>query len=490
MISLSNSTLADLPPHVGQPTYDRSAVSVGIVHIGVGAFHRSHEALYLDRLLGADPQWGVCGVGIRPADIATRDALVPQDGLYTLTSVEPGGQEETRVVGSIVRYLHAPDDPEAVLEQMVDPGVRIVSLTITEGGYGVDDATGEFSPADAATRADMAGAAVPTSAFGMICEALRRRRDQGIVPFTVLSCDNVQHNGRVARTALIAVAEARNPELASWIAQHVSFPNSMVDRITPGTTDEVRRAVTDATGIDDRWPVRCESYLQWVLEDHFPAGRPDWEAAGVQLVGDVEPYELMKLRLLNASHQVMSYPALLAGFTWVDEACHDPQVVALLVGWMREARTSLLPVPGVDLDSYCATLIQRFGSHAVRDTLARQVVSSSDRLPKFVVPVIAARTPGIPNRYGVFVLAAWSVWLAQVEDSAQLEDPRQDELLAAVTREEAGEVAALLDIEAIFGTVGRDAGLRAAYWEARTDIRDHGVRDALGNLLAGSNEND
>ncbi|WP_430868054.1 mannitol dehydrogenase family protein [Demequina aurantiaca] len=486
MTMLSSDALQHLAPHVLLPDYDRAAVKVGIVHIGVGAFHRSHEALYVDRLLGADPQWGICGVGVRPADSVTRDALVPQDGLYTLTTVDPRAQREVRAVGSIVRYLHAPDDTEAVLEQMADPAVRIVSLTITEGGYGIDDATGTFSPVDDATRADMAGASVPTSAFGMITEALRRRRAQSAAPFTVLSCDNVQHNGSVARKALLAVAEAIDADLAQWIAQNVAFPNSMVDRITPGTTEDVRSSVARDIGVEDRWPVRAESFLQWVLEDNFPTGRPDWEAAGVQMVTDVEPYELMKLRLLNASHQVMSYPSLLLGFTWVDDACHDPQIVALLAGWMREARVTLLPVPGVDLDQYCLTLIERFGSQAVRDTLARQVVSSSDRLPKFLVPVIADRQPGEPGPYGVFALAAWSVWLAEAlaNQGADITDGRRDELLAAAAREESGDAGALLDVGAVFGTVGQDAELRAAYWRARTDIREHGVRSALASLLA------
>jgi mannitol 2-dehydrogenase len=483
MTTLSPNSLKDAAAHVIRPPYDRREVAVGIVHIGVGAFHRSHEALYVDRLLGTDPQWGICGVGVRPADAATRDALVPQGGLYTLTTVDPAAKEETRVVGSIVRYLHAPDDPEAVLSQMADPAVRIVSLTITEGGYGIDDATGVFTPVDAATRDDMAGATVPTSAFGMISESLRRRRDAGVAPFTVLSCDNVQHNGRVARTALLAVAEAIDPDLAEWIAANVAFPNSMVDRITPGTTDKIRHDVALDIGLEDRWPVRAESYLQWVLEDDFPAGRPDWEAAGVQLVEDVQPYELMKLRLLNASHQVMSYPALLAGLTWVDDACHDDQIVGLLTGWMREARSTLLPVPGVDLDLYCTTLIERFGSAAVRDTLARQVVNSSDRLPKFVIPALQAASL---NRYGMFALAAWGVWLADslATEGADITDARREELLAAAAREEAGEAAALLDVQSIFGALGSEPEVRVAYWRFRTAIRADGVRLAMTTLLA------
>jgi mannitol 2-dehydrogenase len=485
MTMLSTTTLPDLAPHVQLPDYDRSAVTVGIVHIGVGGFHRSHEALYVDRLLAADPSWGICGVGVRPEDIGARDALAPQDGLYTLTTVDPGDREEVRVVGSLVRYLYAPEDPEAVLQQMAHPNVRIVSLTITEGGYGIDDVTGTFSPVDESTRADMAGARVPSSAFGLVTEALRRRRASGAAPFTVLSCDNVQHNGQVAKKALLAVALARDPELAQWIADEVSFPSSMVDRITPVTTDDTRRAVALDIGLNDRWPVRAESYLQWVLEDDFPAGRPDWEAAGVQLVADVEPYELMKLRLLNASHQVMSYPAVLGGLTWVDEACRDPQIVTLLAGWMREARRSLAPVPGVDLDHYCATLIERFGSRAVRDTLARQVVNSSDRLPKFVVPVLTASRAGTVNRYGAFALAAWGVWLAEASltNGEGIVDARRDELLAAAAREEAGAIGALLEIEAVFGTLGQDRDLREAYGRYRAAIRESGVRPALDALL-------
>ena len=489
MTALSNATLAELDRGEGGPllpAYDRSAVGVGIVHLGVGGFHRAHEALYVDRVLADDPSWGICGVGVREADQAMRDALVPQDGLYTLTEVAPDGGIETRVVGSIVRYLHGPDSFDAVIEAMADPGVRIVSLTITEGGFGTLDAEGRFVPADDATLADLDPAAPARSAFGLVVDALALRHQRGLPAFTVLSCDNIQHNGRVARTALRAVVAARHPEILDWVEAEVACPSSMVDRITPVTLPDLRGEVAERTGVDDRWPVRAESYLQWVLEDDFPGGRPQWEQAGAQLVPDVVPYEDMKLRLLNASHQVMSYPALLAGLEWVHEACRDADITALVRAWFTEARPTLAPVPGVDLDAYQDTLIARFGSEAVRDTLTRQVVASSDRLPTFLMPAVAENlAAGRDVSVGGFTLAAWGLWLASVaRGEAEISDPRAEALLSAAAAEEAGESGALLGLTVVLGESGTDPRLRAAYDRARAEILEQGVRGALQSLLA------
>ena len=301
-IPLCQETLSSISSAVQLPTYDRAALIVGIVHFGVGGFHRAHQAMYTDRLMnqGEAHDWGICGVGVTPADIAMKQALDVQDGLYTLVIKHADGTLEPRVIGSIVRYLYAPDDPEAVLEMMANEQTRIVSMTITEGGYNVNQVTGEFDTLNPLVQRDLEGKAAPVTVFGLVVEALRRRRLAGVAPFTVMSCDNLPGNGDLTKAMFAAFAELIEPELGNWVRRSVAFPNSMVDRITPVTSDEDRALLLESFGVLDQWPVVCEAFTQWVLQDEFPTGRPAWEDAGVQVVADVEPYELMKLRLLNA----------------------------------------------------------------------------------------------------------------------------------------------------------------------------------------------
>ncbi len=487
MSTLTAGALATLDPRVAVPGYDRDRVRVGIVHLGVGAFHRAHQAVYLDDVLAAgDRDWGICGVGVLPPDAAVRDVLAAQDCLYTLLAVDADGGTVPRVIGSHVAHLHAPDDPQAVVDRLADPGTRIVSLTITEGGYGIDELTGTFDPRDVLTRADLAGAQPPHSAFGLIVAALAARRAAGTPPFTVLSCDNVQHNGEVARAAVTGFARATDPGLADWIAAHVAFPNSMVDRITPVTTDAVRDAVA-GYGITDGAPVRSEAYRQWVIEDRFSAGRPALEQVGVQIVPDVAPYEKMKLRLLNAAHQVMSYLGVLAGETYVHDVCRTPAFVDFLLGYLHaEAIPTLDPVPGIDLDDYCRTLIERFGSEAIRDTLARQTVDASVRIPTFVLPFVRHQLAGGGDiRRAALTVAAWSRYLEGVTDAgAPIEispDRRLPELRAAVAAERA-DPGVFLDQPEIFGDLGEHPRFRAAFVAARAKLAGVGARAAMAGL--------
>ena len=439
---LNEATLSSLDPTVATPEYDRSAISTGIVHFGVGNFHRAHQAMFIDQILaGGDTGWAICGVGILEGDRAMRDALQAQDNLYTLVTNAPDGTRVARVIGSLHEYLYAPDDPEAVLARLADPATRIVSLTVTEGGYSVNDTTGEFDPQDPLTLRDLEpDTAQPSSVLGYITAGLARRRDAGTPPFTVMTCDNIRGNGHVARTAVLGFAGRKDPDLAAWIADNVAFPNTMVDRITPVTTDETRASVLAEYGIEDRWPVRAESFAQWVVEDTFPSGRPPLEQVGVQMVEDVDPYELMKLRLLNASHQALAYPGILAGLELVHDVARDPVFADFLLDYMRlEAIPTLQPVPGIDLDAYCRELIERFSNEAVRDTLARLAYAGSERIPKFLLPVLRDQLEtGGDIRRCAFVLAAWSRFLEGVDEHGNptpVSDRRAAELLAAAQAE-------------------------------------------------------
>ncbi|GBF05467.1 mannitol 2-dehydrogenase [Deinococcus aerius] len=483
-VKLNLSTLATLGPRVAVPRYDPGKLTSGIVHFGVGGFHRSHQAMYLDRLLnaGGHSEWAICGVGVLPGDARMKGVFARQDNLYTLVTRSPDGTSEARVIGAIREYLFAPDDPEAVLEKLANPATRIVSLTVTEGGYGINNATGEFDPSAPDLRHDLTPGSVPRTVFGFVTEGLRRRRERGLAPFTVMSCDNMQGNGHVAGRAFTAFARLKDPELGEWVARHVAFPNSMVDRITPVTTPQMRQQVADEYGIDDEWPVVAESFTQWVLEDHFTLGRPPLEEVGVQVVGDVEPYELMKLRLLNASHQAMGHLGLLAGFTYAHEVCQHPAFVEFLLGYMaHEATPTLRPVPGVDLAAYQQELIARFANPAIGDTLARLVVEGSERIPKFLLPVVGEQlASGGEIGRSALVIAAWSLYVAAVQEGRfpPLVDPRAERLTDAALRE-AGQPGAFLDLRDIFGDLGQSARFRSAYLEARDRLRREGVLGAI-----------
>jgi mannitol 2-dehydrogenase len=473
---------------VPAPEYDRAKVTVGVVHFGVGGFHRAHQAMYHDRLMNAGEalDWGICGAGVMPADRRMRDALAAQDGLYTLVVKHSDGTYEPRLIGSIVEYRLAADDPEALIEKLAAETTRIVSLTVTEGGYNLHNVTGEFDAANPAVAADVAPGAVPRTTFGLITEGLARRRARGLAPFTVMSCDNLQGNGHLAHRVFTAFARLRDPELAEWIEHDVRFPNSMVDRITPVTTDEDRREVHERFGLDDRWPVVCEPFTQWVLEDRFSAGRPPYQDAGVQIVDDVEPYELMKLRLLNASHQGLAYFAYLSGYRLVHEAAQAPAFRRFLMGYMdEEATPTLAPVPGVDLGGYKRTLIERFSNPEVRDTVARLCAESSDRIPKWLLPVARwnARHGGELRRSAAIV-ASWARYAEGVdEDGRPIEvvDRLADELVPLARRQREDPLAFLANRE-LFGDLVDDERFVAAYRAALYSLHERGARATLESL--------
>jgi len=485
---LNSRTLEYWSDRLPVPAYDRGLVTPGVVHFGVGGFHRAHQAMYHDRLMNehAALDWGICGVGVMAADRRMKQALDAQDGLYTLVLKHSDGTYEPRVIGSIVEYLFAPDDPEAVIERMAAESTRIVSLTITEGGYNINDLTGEFDVANPDVIHDLEPGAVPRTTFGLITEALRRRRKQGLAPFTVMSCDNLQDNGHLTRRVFTAFARLRELELGDWVGREVRFPNSMVDRITPVTTDADRAEVRERFGIEDRWPVVCEPYTQWVLQDAFTAGRPPYQEAGVQVVDDVEPYELMKLRLLNGSHQAMCYFAYLSGYRLVHEAAQDPLFRAFLLGYMdEEATPTLAPVPGVDLEGYKHTLIDRFSNPQVRDTIARLCAQSSDRIPKWLLPVVRQQlAAGGQIRRSAAVVASWARYTEGVDEQGEPIEvvDRLAGTLTRLARRQREDPDAFIANREVFGDLAGDQRFATAYRTALASLYQRGARATLQSL--------
>jgi mannitol 2-dehydrogenase len=490
MQPLTNATLAGLPAGLAKPSYDRSALTAGIVHFGVGGFHRAHQAMYLDQLMnsGLALDWAICGVGVLPGDARMKRVMDGQDCLYTLVVKNPDGTREGRVVGSIIEYLFAPDEPEAVIEKMASGEIRIVSLTVTEGGYNFHHVTGEFDAENPDVLHDLQPGAAPRTAFGLVTEALSRRRERGLAPFTIMSCDNIQGNGDVARKMFTSYAKLKDAALGAWIEENVPFPNSMVDRITPVTTDEDRQAVAAEFGVDDGWPVVCEPFEQWVLEDHFNLGRPPFEKAGVQLVEDVEPYELMKLRLLNASHQGMCYFGYLAGYRYAHEVAQDPLFARFLLGYMdEEATPTLQPVPGIDLDTYKRTLIERFSNEHVRDTLARLCAESSDRIPKWLLPVVRINLEnGGEIRRSAAIVASWARYDEGTDEQGNpidVVDRLKDTLVAAAVRQRQDPLSFISNRE-VFGDLIDDERFVAAYSAALAGLHHRGAKETLRALEA------
>lgn len=488
--ALSSCNLAEISQTVPIPQYDRRQVSVGIVHFGVGGFHRAHQAMFVDRLMndGLDQDWGICGVGLLPQDARMRDVLESQDGLYTLVLKDAAGIWEPRVIGSIVEYLFAPDDPHAVLDRLCDPATRIVSLTITEGGYNFDQSSGEFVASHPDIWRDLQPGAAPGTVFGFVVTALRRRREEGIRPFVVMSCDNILENGNVAKRSFVSFAELADPDFAEWMKREVRFPNSMVDRITPVTTAADRAGVRSRWGVEDSWPVIAEPFAQWVLEDDFDGVRPHYEKSAVQLVRDVSAYELMKLRLLNVGHQALAYFGYLMGYRFAHEAAQDPLVREFLARYMElEAMPTLQPVPGIDLQEYQRSLLQRFSNAEVRDTIARLCSDTSDRIPKWLVPVIREQLDAHRStRYSAAVVASWARYAEGTDEQGDpidvVDNLRAERMEAA--RAQRSDPAAFLHNGSLFGRLAQDPDFMRDYLWCLESLHAVGARRTLELLVA------
>jgi mannitol 2-dehydrogenase len=484
---LSIKNLGALPAEIATPKYDHGALKAGIVHFGVGNFHRAHQAVYLDDLFGAgrDRDWAIVGAGVREADAVVREALRQQDWLTTVVEQEAKGSK-ARVIGPHVDFV-PPGDAAAMLDRLSRPEIRIVSLTITEGGYYISPATQEFDAAHPDIVADARAMHAPKTAFGLIVAGLARRRAAGVAPFAVMSCDNIPGNGHVCENAVAGLAELADPELARWIRANVTFPNSMVDRITPATTDRERATLRDKFGLEDNWPVFCEEFRQWVLEDKFPAGRPRLEEVGVTFTSNVAPYELMKIRILNGGHAAIAYPAALLDIHFVHQAMEDSQVSAFLDQLTRREIVSVVPPPpGVDLAAYQALIGRRFANPKIEDTIERLCFDGSNRQPKFILPTVVDRLKSGADVKGLALVSAlWCRYCHGETESGKAikpNDPNWTRLQTAAKRART-DPSAFLEMKDIFGAAAQNPSYVAAFTGALTKLWAQGVRATLADYL-------
>lgn len=472
---------------VNLPQYDRSRLTPGIVHIGLGNFHRAHQAVYLDDLfaLGGDQDWAILGAGVREGDARMRDALKAQDCLSTVIELDPSGRRARRV-GAMVDFIEVQPDNAALIAAMADPAIRIVSLTVTEGGYFVDPATGQFDPTAPEILADARRPNHPATAFGAILAALKARRDGGTPPFTVMSCDNLPGNGHVTQAAVAGLARLIDPALADWVLANVAFPNGMVDRITPATGPR-ERAMAEGFGLTDPVPVTCEPFRQWVLEDNFPLGRPALEKVGVTFTPHVHAFEAMKIRILNGGHAIIAYPGGLMDIEYVHEAMANPLIRAFLDKLETEEIIPIVPpVPGTDLGDYYKVIVSRFSNPEVADTERRLCLDGSNRQPKFIIPSLRDNlAKGVVPRGLILESALWCRYCAGVSDSgAEIapNDPNWDRLqpLALAARD---DPAVWLGMEDIYGETGRDPRVVPVFTGFLNDLWARGTKAVLTDFL-------
>jgi len=486
-MKLSNETLDLLPDDVARPGYDRSDLSAGIVHIGCGNFHRAHQAVYLDDLfnLGIGHDWALLGAGVRAGDAKMGEALMAQDGMSSVIELDPSAKS-ARVIGAMTGFVPVASGNAPLIAAMSDPAIRIVSLTVTEGGYFIDPETGTFSPTHPDIAADAANPDAPETAFGAMIAALKARRAAGVAPFTVMCCDNVPHNGHVTRDAVVGLAQLSDPELAGWIKANVAFPNSMVDRITPATGPR-ERALAESFGLEDAAPVTCEPFRQWVMEDHFPAGRPALEKVGVTFTDAVDRFETMKIRILNGGHAIIAYAGGLRDIEFAHEAMADPQIRAYLD---KIETTEILPiippVPDTDLRAYKQLILERFSNPEVADTIRRLCFDGFNRQPKFIITSIRDRLArGLDCDGLVLASALWCRYCyGTTETGAEIaaNDPNWDRLVAQ-SKAAKTRPAAWLEMSEIYGDLSKNDALVAQFTKTLMDVWARGSQAVIADYL-------
>ncbi len=489
MTRLSAASLNRVPSAIAVPRYDRASVTPGIVHLGIGAFHRAHMAVYVDDLLATHPDWAIVGASLRRPD--TKEALEPQDGLYTVAVRDAAGTHP-RVIGSILKVLDANTEREELLALMASPAIRIVSLTVTEKGYCHDPATGELDQRHPDIVHDLANPTAPRSAPGMLVEALARRKAAGIAPFTVLSCDNLPANGATVKRIVTKLAGLRDAALGEWVAG-VAFPGTMVDRIVPSTTDADRAEIAGLIGVEDAWPIVTEPFSQWVIEDDFPQGRPPFEKVGAQLVKDVEPFEHMKLRMLNGSHSTMAYLGYLAGYEHIADVMGDADFVKLIHGLMTEEVMPTLDMPGTDLGAYRDQLLERFRNPALKHRTWQIAMDGSQKLPQRLLGTIRDRLAAGQGfeRLGLGV-AAWMRYVTGIDETGEsidVRDPLAMRMMAIAADAGDDAEALYIGLVALIEVFGTDLGENQSFGETVATHLDSlfevGVKATVAEVVEG-----
>lgn len=489
---LNNQNLSKFKDQVAIPTYDRNQVKTGIVHVGIGGFHRAHQALYTDQLLHQpnNSDWGICGIALLDFDLKIYQTLKAQDGLYTLVIKELDGTFTKRIVGAITECLFAPENPSKVIEKMASEEVKIITLTITEGGYNYNEATGAFDATNPQIQHDIENPFTPKTIFGYLTQALKLRKEKGLKGITIQSCDNIQGNGHMTQKMLLSYVQLAEPTLVSWIENNVSFPNSMVDRITPATAPTDIESLQETSGIEDAWPVVCEPFKQWVIEDDFVNGRPAWEHVGAQFAKDVVPYEKMKLSLLNAGHSVLGILGALIGYNTIDEVVHNKNISTFLKGYMDDEVTATLgTLEGVDLEVYKKSLIERFGNINIKDQIDRICSESSAKIPIFILPTVNAQLQDKAKiKHAAFVLAAWAIYSIGKDEKGN--DLSIKDALKITLQEKAIQAQnnpkVFLEIETVFGDLGKNEVFVKTFENAYKSIEEQGVENcvvAINNTL-------
>ena len=492
LIQLNQDNINRISLELSCPKYNRQALKTGIVHIGVGGFHRSHQAYYIHQLLEKYEtlDWGICGVGLREADRKIYEILKKQDCLYTLMVQHPNGSVKSEVIGAIKEFLLAVDTPNLVIDKMAHADTKIVSLTITEGGYNFNPNTGDFNFENQDIQQELNHPDQPKTIFGFLMAALRKRRQEGQLPFSILSCDNIQHNGDVARKMLLTFAQKQDPELAEWISKNVHFPNTMVDRITPVTTPEAINYLEKTYQLKDSWPVVCEPFIQWVVEDKFSNLRPPLEKLGVQFVSDVGPYEKMKIRLLNAGHSVLGIPGALHGHLTINACMEDPVFAKFMRQFMdQEVSPVLGEIEGINLTEYKDDLEKRFANPNIKDSVSRICSESSAKLPKFLIPTLKENLATNGSiQFATFILAAWCYYSDKRidENSEPLEiiDSMENELHQFAKNTQEDKIAFLYQ-PAIFGNLHQNKRFVEKYMEfIQLIYNEKNIRKLAENLLS------
>jgi len=486
-MKLSNQTLSRLPQSITRPTYDRTALKAGIVHIGLGNFHRAHQAWYLHRLMqqGLAQDWAIIGAGVRPGDAVMRDHLLAQDCLTTLIELDPAGVS-AEVVGSMIGFLPIEADNAALIAQMSEPAIRIVSLTVTEGGY-YRTATGDLDTSHPDITHDAAHPDTPRTAFGAMIAALKARRAAGHGPFTAMCCDNLQGNGAILRQTIVGLAQLSDPDLAAWIHDHATFPNAMVDCIVPAT-GQAERDIAQGLGVDDPVPVTHENFRQWVIEDSFCAGRPDWDKVGAQLTQNVHPFESMKIRILNAGHQLLANAGEILGCSTIAQCMTDPDISAF---FRKVQTTCILPyvdaVDGMPPDQYLALIEQRFSNPKIHDTTRRVAFDGSSRHPGFVLPTLRdALTSGGDIEGLALTEALWARMCAGTREDGSVIEPNDPhwQTLASAANAARNDASAWLDQPAVYGDLSSEPAFRASFTVWLERLWANGTRATLKAYVA------